>query len=168
MDQACTELLPFVSAGCGGCTPATWRTTERNKETKAELEDQGSMFVAATAAEVRGEEEGEGEAAGQAWPAEAPEGLRCWELAATPVALPQLAPPPTLTNSWCSSAHYVTSFLISAEHKELIASGIYSSVPGAELLCPTWRELTWCPCWYSRGTLQLFWYIWVCSTCLGL
>lgn len=37
------------------------------------------MFVAATAAEVRGEDEGEGEgkAAGQAWPAEAPEGLRC-------------------------------------------------------------------------------------------
>lgn len=35
------------------------------------------MFVAATAAEVRGEGEGESKAGGGAWPAEATGALRC-------------------------------------------------------------------------------------------
>lgn len=49
------------------------------------------MFVAATAAEVK--REGEGKAGERAWPAEATEGLRCWQQPMWHCPAARLAPP---------------------------------------------------------------------------
>lgn len=140
-------------------TLATW-TTERNQEKKVKLENWGSTFVAATAAEVK--REGEGTAGERAWPAEATEGLRCWQQPMWHCPTARLAPPQhwqtadvSLTNTW---------FFISAMYKELVTSRKYGSVPGMELLCGISEEMPHGGSWHNAlaGTA------WRHSKCFGI